>query len=191
MLLLRPAGLKPSALRKTAALGLALLAAAWLPAQAHAQVNATILPVFTPGTPSTFTYTLTNTGTETIGEFDLAVPPTSALTNITAPTGFIGLYTTGDTFVQWLSTDPSTDITAGQTLGGFSFQTTAPAGTDSFLVRNADNGDSRGGSTVGPGAPPAAVPEPSSMAAFSCGTLGLAGLILAARRKKANVRASA
>ena len=191
MLLLRSAGSKQGTLLKTITLALALLAAVWLPGPARAQVNVTILPVFTPGTPSTFTYTLTNTGTETIGEFDLAVPTTSALTNITAPTGFIDLYTTGDTFVQWLSTDPSTDIGTGQTLGGFSFQTTAPAGTDSFLVRNADNGDSRGGSTVGPGALPAAVPEPSCMAAFSCGALGLAGLILAVRRKKANVKASA
>ena len=69
-----------------------------------------------------FSYSVANSLSSTVGveEFDLAATPGSTLSGFSTPAGFLTLYTQGDPDVQFLSTDPSTDIAPGAS-GVFSF----------------------------------------------------------------------
>jgi hypothetical protein len=185
----------PAALfSKSALLSLGLLAMVWLPSQAQAQVNATLIPAFTPGTPSTYQYVIGNLGPDAIGEFDLAVPATFTLTDVTAPTGWLALYTPGDSFISWESTSSATDVPGPvpgglSVLGGFSFMSDAPAGTDDYLLLDYNTGDTEGGIVLGPVAappPPPSVPEASTTVSLGLLlALGLGGMAISARRRKA------
>lgn len=158
---------------------LGLTAAVLLPGAAQAQVNAVVAPVLTPGVLNTYQYTITNVGPDSVGEFDLAVPMASTLTSIMAPFGWLSLYTPGDTFISWESTDPSTDVARGSSLGGFGFQSSLSAGLDSFQLTDYNTGDTENGMVLGP----VAVPEASTTISFGLLlALGL-GAMAAAKRK--------
>ncbi len=176
------------------ALGLAA-ALALGAAPAQASFNAGILPTVTPqGGNFLYSYLVTDlaTSTSNISEFDLDVSggqqamgiitPTGApLSNITMPTGFINLYTLGDPYISFQSTDPSTDIAPGAS-ATFSFTSPDGPATQAYQFVDLNTGNTMGGTTLSPtplGA--AAVPEPGSLLLVALGIPGLIGL--AARRR--------
>ena len=176
------------------ALGLAMALGA---APARAALVTNILASVTPqsGGVSLYTYTVTDlpTSTSSISEFDLDVSggqipmgiitPTGALlSNITMPTGFINLYTTGDPSISFLSTDPSTDIAPG-TSGIFSFTSPSRAVLQAYQFSTFDGtGSTTGGRVLSP-TPLAApsVPEPNGLLLLALGVPALA--LLAVRRR--------
>ena len=186
---LRPASRRPTLLAPTV-LALTLLAAAWLPGQAHAQSSVTVLPTIVPGTPNGYFYTLTDlpTATDTVGEFDLAVPTTAALTSVGAPTGWLAFYTTGDLFIQWQSTASAFDIQPGAALSGFRFSSALAPGTETYKVQSFDTGNSATGTTLGPVAAPP-IPEASTTVSLGLllalgAVLRMGGVVVAGKRRK-------
>ena len=128
----------------------------------------TVTPtVVSVGGLTNYAYNLTDTGSETIGEFDLGVPDSAALTNITAPAGWLTLYTTGYAIISFDSTDSSTDIAPGTLLAGFSFTSPLTAGEVDYAAVSFDTGDAATGTTLAP-----AVPEPASCSLFAFGIIG-------------------
>lgn len=120
-----------------------------------------------------YTYTVMNSSSSTVGvsEFDVNVSTTADLGGLTNPTGFLALYTTGDPFVQFLSTDPSADIAPGSS-GVFTFTSLVGPASSADLLRGID---SSGAPVENPGVvnvAPTATPEPA--------TVALLGMALAA-----------
>ena len=129
-----------------------------------------------------YSYTVSNLPTSTfnIGEFDLNVSTDAALSSIKNPIGFLALYTTGDSFISFASTDPTTDITASSS-GVFSFQSLDTPGLQDNLVRSFDGtSPSNGGQTL---APLRAVPEPASLALCGLGAVCFAGFLFRSRAR--------
>jgi hypothetical protein len=147
-----------------------------------------------------YSITLNNTGTTTIGTFWFAWVPGAGFlsatpTEIGSPAGWTEMTTNSGAAIQWIT---STPLAAGSSLSGFTFDSTeTPAELlSAFTGTGTGSGDSQstafvysGAPLVGPGdqlvVTPAAVvtPEPSTLALFGTGILGLAG---AARRKFLN-----
>jgi PEP-CTERM motif len=148
-----------------------------------------------------YSITLNNTGTTTIGTFWFGWVPGNGFlsatpTDIGTPAGWTEMTTNGGAAVQFVT---STPLAAGSSLSGFTFDSTeTPAELMSaFTGMEPGTGDPESTAFVYSGAPlvgigdqlvvtaaPAAVtPEPSTLALFGTGILGLAG---AARRKLLN-----
>ena len=164
------------------ALGLGLafaLTAGATPVQAG--FNASVATSVTPeaGGLYLYTYFVTDGATSTLGvsEFDMVVPASANLQSLTAPTGFLSLYTPGDVTVSFSSTDSTTDIAPGMT-GVFSFTSLGAPTLGQYSLLTFDDtsfgsGDVLTGVTIAPGI----VPEPASLILLGLG-LGL-GLPLA------------
>jgi PEP-CTERM motif len=143
----------------------------------HADLIVTVSPTVTPeaGGLFLFNYSVSNSPTSTVGvaEFDLTVSTAANLTSITNPTGFLDLYTPGDTFISYLSGDPTTDIAPGSS-GAFSFVASVGPAAASDLFRGYDLSGNLTQST-GFTLAPAAVPEPSVLVLLAIGGLCLIG----------------
>jgi hypothetical protein len=144
-----------------------------------------------------YSITLNNTGTTTIGTFWFGWVPGAGFlsatpTDIGTPAGWTETTTNNGAAVQFVT---STPLAAGSSLSGFTFDSTeTPAELlSAFTGTGIGSGDPQstafvyaGAPLVGPGdqfvvTPSAAVtPEPSTLALFGTGILGLAGV---ARRK--------
>ena len=152
-------------------------------APSRADFDTSVSPSFTlEASGSTlYSYTVTNLGTSTsnIGEFDINVSTDAALTSIVNPTGFLALYTTGDSFISFLSTDASFDLKPLASVV-FSFESVIGPGIQDDLVRSFDSPFAQNpGSTIAP----RTVPEPASLALSGLGALVFAGLNLRNRRR--------
>ena len=125
-----------------------------------------------------YSYSVANLATSTtnISEFDIDVATTANLASIMTPTGFLSLYTPGDTFIQFLSTDVPFDVKPGNAVV-FSFTSLLGALLQPDLVRGY-NADGSLASNAGRALAP--VPEPSSVILMGAGG---ALLLVAARRR--------
>jgi hypothetical protein len=169
-----------------------------------ASINATATFTDTPDASmagvNDYSVTLNNTGTTTIGTFWFGWVPGAGFlsatpTDIGSPAGWTEMTTNSGAAIQWVT---STPLAAGSSLSGFTFHSTeTPAQLlSAFTGTGTGSGDPQstsfvysGAPLVGPGdqfvATPAAsavaaTPEPSTLALFGTGILGLAGV---ARRK--------
>jgi hypothetical protein len=137
-----------------------------------ATLTATVVPVVIPDGHGNydFTYEVTNAPTSTVnfGAFYLEVDPAANLSSLSAPTGYLDLYTPGDSTIEFASTDPSADITSGAT-GQFSFVSAVGPGADPYAVQSYDDGSFYNGTTLGP----TAVPEPASSGLIPAGSIAL------------------
>jgi hypothetical protein len=168
----------------TSAFAAALLIVAFGSSPSEAGLVTTVTPTITPqGGTFLYNYQVANDPVSTVGvaEFDLAVTVDSSLTSLTAPTGFLSLYTTGDSFVQFLSTDSSFDIAPGAS-GIFSFISPLAPGIESDLTAGFDASSGARfedpGATLGP-----ASPEPSTLVLLATGSAVLAVVKVRRRRK--------
>ena len=143
---------------------------------ARADLIGTVTPTVTPqgGGLFLYSYLVANSIQSTAGmaEFDVSVATSALLSAITNPNGFLALYTPGDTFIQYLSTDPSTDIAPGSS-GTFSFTANLPPMSAPYLLRGFDASSNvlqRSGNVLAP-----AVPEPSVLLLALVGGLTVFG----------------
>ncbi len=120
-------------MNKTSILSLALLALAGLPASASLIATATITPSQIDATDYHYDIVLNDTGTTTVGTFWFAWKPGQDFmpvqpTNILSPANWTDLVTgggPGDGFaIQWVASAGS-ELAAGASLPGFSFNSTA------------------------------------------------------------------
>ena len=174
-----------------------LAAVASLAATAHATgISATATVTGTPVSPGVYDYSITldNTGTTTIGTFWFGWVPGAGFlsatpTSIDSPTGWTDKTTNSGKAIQWTT---STPLAAGDSLSGFSFDSTeTPA---QFLLDFTGTGTGSGDpvttSTIYAGAPlsgtadefvATVTPEPSSILLLLTG-VGLLGFIRRAVR---------
>lgn len=169
-------------------LGAAVLAVALMPGAARAQVAVTITPTITAdgGGVNTFAYTLQDTGSSTLGEFQLNVPDSTQLTNVMSPAGW-AIFPGSTTNVDWYSTASSFDIAPGSSLSGFSFDDALPAGSQGYFVQSYDDNSTATGTTQGP--VPATAPVPEASSVVSLGLLlmlGMGGVAVARKKAKAS-----
>lgn len=164
---------------------------------ALADFTATVTPTITSqgGGVFLYSYLVTDTASSTspIAEFDLSltilptsgvITPTGAtIASITAPTGFLKLYTSGDPSISFVSSDPSTDIQPGSSVT-FSFTSTFAAVLVPYQLQTFDGS---GKVITGSILAPATVPEPSSLLLIGLGTLGLMGRHALSKRRKPNM----
>ena len=182
-------------------LGLAA-AAAWLIAAAPARAASdyaaepTIVPTVAPAAGGLYRYSYLVTdppgNTFSISEFDLQVSPDANLTMVTPAAGFLSTYTTGDSSISFLSTDPSTDLASGGVGGTFSFESPMGPGpspadpgasnTGAYLFRGFDSTGSMLGTSAVGAQILSPVPEPSGLLAGALGALILAGYARHRRR---------
>ena len=161
--------------------------------RANASFDTSLLVNITPQSGGIFLYTYTAnvlpTSTANLAEFDVnlndsslgPLSPGANISAITQPTGFINLYTTGDAFISFQSTDSSTDIQPGAS-GTFSFTSAAAPALQPYLFRSFDGPNIQAtGQVLAPSTRAAAVPEPSGL--FALG-LGLAGVFGARARRR-------
>ena len=159
-------------------LGTLFILASAAPARATFDTSVTGTAVQQSGGFFLYTYAVTNLATSTtnVAEFDISVLQSANLAAITTPTGFLSLYTAGDSFIQFSSTDAMFDVKPGVTVS-FSFTSFLPPVLGPNLVRgfNADGSlASNTGRTLAP------VPEPASVVLFGAG--GTLLLVVARRR---------
>jgi len=144
----------------------------------------TVTPTVTtqPGGTFLYSYSVANDVSSTVGifEFNVAVSTGSMLSQLTAPSGFLSLYTSGDFAVQFLSSDGSSDVAPGFT-GVFSFISPLAPGFQSSLTRGFD--DAGGVLFANAGTTLAPVPEPSTLALFAAGAVVLSIASAVKRRK--------
>ena len=165
---------------------LALAIVAFGQAPARAVFITTVTPTVTPqgGGVFLYSYNVANSPNSTVGvaEFDVDVYTGANLASLTNPVGFLALYTAGDSFVQFLSTDPASDIAPG-TSGVFSFTSIYGPALANDLTRGFDP---TGAPAQNAGRTLAPVPEPSALVLFG---LGLAALpVVRAYRRRAAVK---
>ena len=159
------------------ALALVAIAGGRQSARAGFITDVTVSTAPVSGGLTQYDYTVSDASGSTITAsfFFLAVDTTANLSAMTAPTGWDISYATGDTVIEFSSSDPSHDITSGS-IGLFSVEspltpvitTDAVAGIDSnfnFVQNN--------GVILGPAV--ASVPEPSSALLCGMGVLGVLG----------------
>ena len=96
------------------------------------------------------------------------------LTSITAPTGFLALFTSGDSEIDFVSSDPTTDIAIGKS-AVFSFQADAGPLLNAGLARGFDATGAPFQQTLST-LTPAAVPEPSVLVLSALSGLAVLGL---------------
>ncbi len=126
-----------------------------------------------------YRYTVANSPTSTVGvaEFDLNTSTIANLGSIVGPTGFLALYTPGDSFIQFLSTVSSTgsnsDIAPGSS-GIFSFSSIVGPSLSVNLARGFDNSGAPVETAVTT-LTPTAVPEPSTLILAAAGMIAVFG----------------
>jgi len=139
--------------------------------QARADLITTVTATVTEiGSMYQYVYNVQNSAgsTASVGEFDLDVSASATLTSISATTGFLALYTAGDSTMTFDSTDPSTDIAPGAT-GTFSFMADVPPVLGNELGRSFGDGTTSSGTVL----TPTGIPEPSVVALSALGALAL------------------
>lgn len=162
-------------------LGLLACAACLFMALGTAPAGADLLTTVTPtvvevnGPIYSYSYLVANSVNSTVGvaEFDLAVRSGVLINSIIAPTGFLALYNAGDSEIDFLSSDPTTDIKAGSS-AVFSFTANAGPASNSQITRGFDVGGSvfqNPGTTL----TPTALPEPSVFILSALGGLAFLG----------------
>jgi hypothetical protein len=170
----------------TSGFAAALLIVAFGSSPSEAGLVTTVTPTVTPQVGGTFLYSyqVANDSISTVGvaEFDLAVSVQSNLTSLSAPMGFLSLYTTGDAFVQFLSTDSSFDIAPGSS-GSFSFNSPLGPVLEPDLTAGFDSTSGTRFQNPGSTLAPAAAPEPSTLVLFAMGSIVLGAVTVRRRRK--------
>ncbi|GAC1470834.1 MAG: hypothetical protein NVSMB9_16370 [Isosphaeraceae bacterium] len=163
-------------------------------APVHASFDATVAGTATKQAGGEFLYSykvsVLSSSTSSLTEFNLNLtsgvasgiftPGGAPLSSITAPAGFLTLYTTGDPTITFSSSSPSTDIAPGSS-GLFSFTSLFSPVSQPFLLRSFDASGGvlqLSGSVVGP------VPEPTSLVLLGIGGLGFLGLSARGLRRK-------
>ena len=177
----------PSALRRALSL-FGVIAFSNLAAHAGG-ISATATYTDTQVSPGLYDYTLTlnNTGSTNIGTFWFGWVPgagflSAAPTNITNPSGWVDKTTNGNAAIQWTTT--LMPLTAGQSLTGFSFESTETPGQ--LLLNYTGTGTGAGDPVTtsfvyiaaplnDPGyqlaaQPAATTPEPASLALMATGS---------------------
>ncbi len=144
---------------------------------AHAQLQVTVVPTVTPdGALFDYSYSITNFTANDLFIVNLNNLPMvpGALTNLTAPAGFlISPYDPGVGIESFLA--DSQDFTAGSTISGFSFSSPFGPGTVPF-----DSEDIAGGMFTGTTLAP--VPEASTLFSLGAGVLLLTFSVVRRRR---------
>lgn len=159
--------------------GVILLALAAGGITAHSQV--TLTPAVTPnvgGGSFTYSYSVINAAPFTLAIVDVPASSSSALFNLTAPTGFGISFDPGVGIVSFFEdNNPATPQTfaAGSTVGGFSFSSVAGPASVTF-----DSLDVNGNTYTGP-TTSAGAPEPATVVALVVG-FGLAAGAAVRRR---------
>ena len=120
----------------------------------------------------TYSYDLSNTGSDGIFLFTLDVSGPISSTN--APAGWLASTTPvlGDILVEWGSGEPSSDVLPGSSLSGFVLTSNLPPGAVQFSALD-ESLNEFGGSTQGPVASPSSVPEPSTLPLVITAVAGL------------------
>ena len=171
-----------------------LVCAACLSLTGNASVRADLITTVTPtvsylgGPLYSYSYLVANSPSSTVGmaEFDLAVRPGVSLSSIVAPTGFLAVYSSGDSEIDFLSSDPSADVKVGSS-GVFSFTADAGPAANFDLTRGFDTLTGAVFQNSGSTLTPTALPEPGVVVLSSLG--GLAVLCRAAYRRRRAAKA--
>ncbi len=191
--MLSPFRLPPSRLtglrlpRLAAALTAGALGTLLLTGTAHAQVlvNSTVI---TTGPLFNYSYSVTNlTATDLLVVNLNGLPQVSgAITNLTAPTGFIfAPYDPGVGIASFLA--DSATFTPGTTFSGFTFSSSFAPSLITFDTLDLD-GAATTGTTLGPAASAAPVPEASTLVSLGSGLLLLTAFTAVRRRRTALAR---
>lgn len=139
-----------------------------------------------PGSLFSYTYTVADLPASTFpfSAFLINVAPSADLMSINGPVGWITLSASGDSVIEWVSPDPSTDITIGDS-GTFSFLSALPAGSQDYLAigKLDDTLDFNSGMTLGPTSMPStAAPEPASFTLLGIGIVCIGSCSLYKRK---------
>ena len=138
-----------------------------------------------PGSLFRYEYTLTNQPTSDLPavSFALSVAASANLQSLSGPTGWDVAYSTGETTVTWISTDPSFDLQPS-TSGVFSFVSPLDSTLQEYLITGFSDQplriETNGDQIRSPGAN--VIPEPSSLMLLGIGLLGLFGYAWRRRR---------
>jgi hypothetical protein len=121
-----------------------------------------------------YSYEVNNDNVDSL--YDFGVDFIGEYFNITTPDGWVYFHgdgsasATGLSFIDWLSPDPALDLAPGQTLGGFSFQSTLGPGSIVYHIVTSGT-EPFDGRTSGPNP----VPEPGTLVLLGSGiTLAIA-----------------
>ncbi len=157
-----------------------------------ARAQVTVVPTVTStGALFTYSYSVTNSSATDLAIVNIDNLPqvSSAVTNLVAPAGFQITFDPGNGsmpgfgIVSFLPVLGSAQgFTAGSTISGFSFNSAFTPGTVPFDTLD-NNGTPFNGTTRGPSAGPAPVPEVSALVSLGTGLLMLT--FCAARRRRA------
>ena len=157
------------------------------PARADLLTTVTPTVVEVNGPIYSYSYLVANSVNSTAGvaEFDIAVRSGVLINSIIAPTGFTTLYNAGDSEIDFLSNDPTTDIKAGSS-AVFSFTANAGPASNFQITRGFDAG---GNVVQNPGTTltPTALPEPSIFILSALGGLAFLGRSAYRRIRSRNV----
>ena len=163
------------------------LGALLLAGTARAQVLVTST-VTSTGSLFNYSYSVTNlTDTDLLVVNMNGLPQVSgAITNLTAPTGFqFAPYDPGVGIASFLA--DSADFTPGSPIGGFSFSSTFAPSLVTFDTLDL-NGNATTGTTLGPVASAAPVPEASTLISLGAGLLLLTAFTAVRRRRTSLAR---
>lgn len=167
--------------RSIAALSAAILAVALSPVAARADFSVLVTGLESQtGSLYTYNYSVGNTGTVAVSEFDIAVNDPIGLTSIVAPSDFFISYTPGDSSISFIATDAG--IAPGS-FGFFSITSTSAPGLMADQALGLDPSSFIPGIFQGSVIAPSVVPEPSSLLMLSLGTAGVLGRLARARRR--------
>lgn len=156
------------------------LGALLLTGPAHAQVLVTPT-VTTAGSLFNYSYSITNLLPADVSIINLNGLPQidGAITNQVAPNGYQFTYDSGVGIASFL---PDNAFTSGSTVGGFSFSSAFAPSTVTFDALDIQ-GNSFTGTTLGPVASSAPVPEASTLVSLGAGLLLLTAFTAVRRRR--------
>jgi PEP-CTERM motif len=133
-----------------------------------------------------YSYDVNNDGADSL--YDFGIDFFGDPFNITGPDGWVIFSGNGEGtasglgFIDWFSPDPTIDLAPGQTLAGFSFQSTLGPGSIVYHIATAT--EALDGGTTGPTTGTNPVPEPGTLVLLGSGiTLAIA------RRRRSQLQA--